>query len=886
MVMKKGLKIAGISIVLIIFALVATPFLFKNQIVSFVKLQMNQNLNAKVNFGDFSLSLFRSFPDFSFGIEDVKVIGVDKFEGDTLATIPQIQISLDLLNVLKGSYEAKTIKVESPRIMLIMLADSSANWDIAKPSKTPEATSTSDFNVSLQKLSIINARIEYKDALLGFYMLAEGMDHTLKGDFTAKSTTVSTLTTLKALTAEYGGVRYLNKATAEVSADIAADLEQFIFTISKNKTLINQLSLVAEGSFGMPAEGYDMDLTFKTPETDFKNLLSLVPAIYSKNFSSVKTAGTMSIEGFIKGHYSETSLPAFGINLEVDKASFQYPELPAAAQNIAASMVISNIGGSADNTEINLKQLHMELAGNPIDASLFVSTPISDPAIKANVKGRLDMSQIKKFYPLEQELSGVFEADLNLEGQMSAIEKQHFDDFKAIGSLKVTNLIKKATTTELELVVPEAVLNFSPAFLELAKLELKVGKTDFSAKGKVTNYLGFLLKKQVLSGSLTATSKNIDLNELMQNQASASAKSLPDSSKLQIVKVPAGIDFTMESSFDRVLYDKLEMKNLKGTVIIRDEAVLLKNLSMDALGGHMIVSGSYSTPQNAQAVSVFTLSMQKVNISKVTETFESVGNMVPMLKKLNGDVSAKMQLDSRLTNDMMPEISSLKSDGQLETSQILAQNLNVLDKLADVLKIDKLKKLQLAPAKLSYLVQDGKLMVKPFELKMGSYSAILGGSTGLQNQELDYTLDLKIPRSEFGGAANGVLNNLVSQANQKGANFSLGEMVPVTAIITGTAKDPKISAKLLQTAGGIGNELKKKAEEEFNRQKAELEAKAKAELDKQKTAVEAKAKEQADKLKAEAEKRKAALEAKAKAEADSLKKKAGDELKKKFKKFF
>jgi hypothetical protein len=245
-----------------------------------------------------------------------------------------------------------------------------------------------------------------------------------------------------------------------------------------------------------------------------------------------------------------------------------------------------------------------------------------------------------------------------------------------------------------------------------------------------------------------------------------------------------------------------------------------------------------------------------------------------------------MQLDSRLTNDMMPEISSLKSDGQLETSQILAQNLNVLDKLADVLKIDKLKKLQLAPAKLSYLVQDGKLMVKPFELKMGSYSAILGGSTGLQNQELDYTLDLKIPRSEFGGAANGVLNNLVSQANQKGANFSLGEMVPVTAIITGTAKDPKISAKLLQTAGGIGNELKKKAEEEFNRQKAELEAKAKAEFDKQKTAVEAKAKEQADKLKAEAEKRKAALEAKAKAEADSLKKKAGDELKKKFKKFF
>lgn len=884
--MKKGLKIAGISIILIIIVLIAAPFMFKNQIVSFAKSQLNQNLNAKVGFGDFSLSLFRSFPDFNLGIEELTIIGVDKFEGDTLANIPKMELSLDLLKVLKGSYEVKTILVRDAKVVLRMLADSSANWDIAKPSNSGEPSATDDFKISLQKLKLTNAKIEYKDELLGFYMLAEGMDHTLKGDFTAKSTTVTTLTTLKALTTDYGGVRYLNKAKAEVSADIAADLELFVFTISKNQTLINQLNLVAEGSFGMPAEGYDMDLTFKTTETDFKNLLSLVPAIYSKNFASVKTSGTMSIEGFAKGHYSETSLPAFGINLEVAKASFQYPDLPAAAQNIAASMVISNIGGSADNTEINLKQLHMELAGNPIDASLFVSTPISDPAIKASVKGKLDLAQIKKFYPLEQELTGLFEADLSLDGKMSAIEKQKFDEFKATGSLKVANLIKKATPAELEVVVPEALLNFSPAFLELAKFELKVGKTDLAATGKVANYLGFILKNEVLTGSLTATSKNIDLNELMQKQASANAKGIPDSSKLQVIKVPSGIDFSMESSFDRVLYDKLEMKNLKGIILIRDEAVVLKNLSMDALGGHMTVSGSYSTPANSQPVSVFNLSMQKVNISKVTESFESVGNMVPMLKKLNGDVSAKLQLDSRLTNDMMPDISTLKADGQLETSQILAQNLTVLDKLADVLKIEKLKKLELAPAKLSYLVQDGKLMVKPFELKMGTYKATLGGSTGLQNQELDYTLDLQIPRSEFGGAANGVLNNLVSQANQKGANFSLGEMVPVSAIITGTAKDPKISANLLKTSGGIANELTKKAEAEFNKQKAELEAKAKAELEKQKSVAEAKAKEQADKLKAEAEKQKAALEAKAKAQADSLKKKAGDELKKKFKKFF
>lgn len=884
--MKKAFKIAGISVVVLLLVLTVTPFIFKNQIVSFVKSQVSQNVNAKVDFGGFSLSLFRSFPDFNLGIEDFNIIGVDKFDGDTLASVPQIRISLDLLKVLQGSYEIKTIKVENPTIKLIMLADSSSNWDIAKPGQTGKEDKTSEFKMSLQKLRLSQARIEYKDELLGFYMLAEGMDHTLSGDFTAKSTNVKTQTVVDALTADYGGVRYLNKVKAEIAADVAADLEKFVFTITNNQTLVNQLKLVAEGSFGMPSEGYDMDLSFKAPEANFKDLLSLVPAIYTKSFADVKASGTVTIEGFVKGHYSDAALPAFGINVEVGGASFQYPGLPAAANNIQASMVLSNEGGSADNTVINLKKLHMELAGNPLDASLYVSTPISDPAIKANVKGKLDLAQIKTFYPLEQALTGIFIADLSLDGQLSAIEKQHFEAFKANGSVRMQGFVMKAKPGEMSIEVPEAQLNFSPAYLELAKLQVKAGKSDFSATGRVSNYLGFLLKNQVLSGTLTATSTNIDLNEFMQNQPAPAAKTNADTAAIQVKNVPSGIDFTIESSFDRLLYDKLEMKNVKGTVVIRDASVMLKNLSMDALGGHMIVTGSYSTPKDSSPVSVFALTMQNVGIAQVTESFESVGSMLPILKKLDGNVSAKLQVDSRLSKDMMPEISSLKSDGMLETSPILAQNLNVLDKLADVLKIEKLKKLQLSRAKLSYLVQDGKLMVKPFELKMGSYAATLGGSTGLQSQELDYTLDLKIPRSEFGGAANGVLNNLVTQANQKGANFSLGETVPVTAIITGTAKDPKISAKLLQTAGGIGNELKKKAEEEFNRQKAELEAQAKAELDKQKTAIEAKAKEQADKLKAEAEKRKAALEAKAKAEADSLKKKAGDELKKKFKKFF
>jgi hypothetical protein len=814
------------------------------------------------------------------------VVGTEKFEGDTLAIIPDLRLSFDLINVFKGKYEIKTISIIHPRFNLKVLSDSAANWDIAKPADAKQTTASGEFRVSLQKLSISDANIVYDDKLLGFYMLAEGLDHTLSGDFTAKATSLKTKTFIRALTMDYGGVRYLNKSEAEATAVIEADLDKFIFTFSDNESRINQLSFSFNGSFGMPAEGYDMDLTFKTSKTDFKNLLSLVPAVYSKNFSEIKTSGNMSVDGFVKGHYSDAELPAFGISIEVSNGMFQYPSLPASVSAITATAVISNPGGSADNTVINLKKLHLELAGNPVDASLYVSTPVSDPSIKAALKGMLNLADVKKFYPVEQNLTGVFNADVLLEGKMSSVEKMKYDEFKAVGSLKISNFILKGVDKNKDMLIPQAVLNFSPGSLELAKFDLKTGSNDFSASGKITNYLGYMFKKQVLTGNLTTHSNLMNLNELMQTNNAETHGKPADTAALPLMKVPANIDFTMESTFGRLVYDNLDMKDVKGVVVIRDETVILKNLSMNALGGQMTITGSYSAKDPQKPVSAFTMDMKSVDIGLTSAAFESIGTMIPIAKKLSGKVSAKLDLNSTLDQHMMPVISSLRSGGQLETSQILAQNVNVLDKLGDALKMEKLKKLTVAPTKLNYLIQDGKLMVKPFDLKVGNFAATLGGTTGLENQSLDYDLNLKIPRAEFGSAANTVLNGLISQANQKGLNVSAGEMVNIAAKITGTAKDPKVSTSLATAAGGVAADLKKKAEEEFNKQKAELEAKAKAEIDKQKQLAEAKAKEQADKLKAEADKQKAALEAKAKSQADSLKKKANDELKKKLKKFF
>src|SRR5690349_7817392 len=129
------LKWTGISLLVIILLLIAAPFIFKDKIVSIVKEQANANLNAKVDFGDFDLSLISSFPDFRFEIEKVSVVGIDEFSQDTLAYIGKLKTDINLKSVLSGDqYQINSIVIDKARIMAKVLKSGKANWDIAKPS--------------------------------------------------------------------------------------------------------------------------------------------------------------------------------------------------------------------------------------------------------------------------------------------------------------------------------------------------------------------------------------------------------------------------------------------------------------------------------------------------------------------------------------------------------------------------------------------------------------------------------------------------------------------------------------------------------------------------------------------------------------------------------
>lgn len=852
-VLGKILKWTGLTLLVLIILIIAAPFIFKKQIVQFVKDTANKELNAKVNFGDFDLSLFRSFPDFNLSVDDVSVANIGDFEGDTLLSAKNLSVSLDLMSVIKGDkYEIHTISIDKPRIHAIVLKDGKANWDITKPSAdTTKAVDTGEsdpFKMGLEKFEIKNGYIVYDDASLGFYTELYNMNHILKGDFTSDNFVMETLTEIERFTMNYGGVAYMNKVKTRIKADMDADMPNFKFTFKENEFSFNELTLGLDGYFAMPKEDMDMDLKFKANQTEFKNILSLVPGVYTADFKDVKTSGSLSLDGFAKGIYNDKKMPAFGCRLLIKDAMFQYPSLPKSATNIQVDLLVDNKTGEPDATVIDLKKFHVDLGGNPIDAVMHVSTPVSDANIDAKVLAKINLATMKDIIPLEKgdDLNGMITADVKMKGRMSSIEKEHYDEFNAQGTLAVIDMNYKSKSLNYPTKISALYLNFNPRTVDLTKLDALVGKSDIHMDGKIENFLQYALKDSLLKGTFNLASSLLDLNELMSSSEEAATPAPADTAKASVAEVPSNLDVRLNANIGKMLYDNLTISNVTGGVAIKDSKMILDNLKLkiDELEGTMALTGTYNT-QNIKKPSVdLNVDIVNFDIPKTFKAFNSVQKLAPIAQYAKGKFSTDLKFKTLLDEHMDPVLNTLEGGGHLRTTSVSIEGFEPINKLADALKQEKYKRLTFENVDATYEFKNGRVEVKEMPIKSGNISGKVKGSTGF-DQTIDYTWNLEIPRSEFGSAANAAAGSVLDQINkQTGTNIKMGDKVKIKALFGGTITKPVLKTDLFNS-----EQTPKEQVKEIIGQGVDM-AKQKAREEAEKIMKDAQ--EQADKIKADA----------------------------------
>src|SRR5690606_8985158 len=416
--------------------------------------------------------------------------------------------------------------------------------------------------------------------------------------------------------------------------------------------------------------------------------------------------------------------PAFALNLLVENGMFKYPALPKSVNNVQIKLDVENKTGVLDATTIDLEKLHVEMAGNPIDARAFVKTPISDPQFDIKVVGTVDLASIKEFIPIEKEdqMQGTVKADVAMNGRLSYVEKKQYENFKAQGYIQAKNLLY-ASKDLPQTTVSDMVLNFSNQYVELANLDAKIGNSDAKANGKIENFLQYIFKGELLRGNFNLTSNTLDLNQFMSNSSSenttAQAKKDTAKSSTGAIAVPGNIDFELKTRVNRVLFQNFIFSHVVGDVIVRDQKVNLSDLQLNTLGGKVVADGYYESRNIKRPTVKLNFKLTDLDIQETYKNVESIRKMVPILEQASGKFNASIEnFTGALDENMSPDLNSINLKGNVRTAQIQIKAFEAFKKMADALKIEKLKNLSLYNLNFNYAVYDGRMFINPFDVKI------------------------------------------------------------------------------------------------------------------------------------------------------------------------
>jgi hypothetical protein len=809
--MKKALKILGVILLLLIAALVAIPFFLESKVDSIVQNYADENLNADLSFDDISLSLISSFPKAEVSVENLKIINRAPFEGETFVSAKALSFEMGLMQLFKGTEDPLIInEIIADELLLVVKTNQTGavNYDITKATSeediaTTAPASASGFSFDIDNYELNNSAITYLDEASNMAFYLTEINHSGKGILSGTTSELDTKTEANVSFA-MDGTEYLSNNSIKLDALIDLDLEQQKYTFKENKGYINALPLEFDGYVQLVDAGQQIDITFKNPESSFKDFLALIPKTYAKSIEDVTTTGNFTVDGIVKGLVSDETIPTLDINMRSDNASFKFPQLPKSVRNIMIDVAVKNTTGHADDTFVDINKLNFQIDEDIFNSEIHLKNLTGNMLVDANIDGVLNLANITKAYPIELEtaLSGLLNAKINTGFDMNAIDTNAYQRIRNNGSLSLTNFVFSSDAMANPLQINKANLTFNAGNVSLNSFDAVTGKTDLSATGTITNLLGYVLSDKNLEGNFNLNSKTFALADFMSENevVNETTNKTAEASKTESIKIPAFLDCTITANANTVIYDNLNLKNVKGQLIIKDQNVNLNNLTTDIFGGQLGISGNVSTKNETPTFDV-NLGMQSFDISQSFKELELLNSLAPIASVIEGKLNSTISLSGLLDGSLTPNLSTISGNALAEvlTRKVESKKSPLLSSLDGKLNFLNLDKLNLKDLKTKLSFENGQVAVSPFTITIEDIPVEISGAHGFDNK-MNYNAVLQVPAKYLGSD----VNRLIGKINDNEVNKI---SIPVTANIGGSFTIPSIKTDLTSGVANLTQQL-------------------------------------------------------------------------------
>lgn len=466
--------------------------------------------------------------------------------------------------------------------------------------------------------------------------------------------------------------------------------------------------------------------------------------------------------------------------------------------------------GDLNLLKVNVEKAHASIKNNPVDLRLLLSELMTDPNIDASFSGIIDFASLKQAIPVDSlDITGILKAKMQLAGRMSSIEKQEYEKFQSNGEATIQNFRIESNQLTKPVEISQGQIKANTKQINIEKFDGKIGQSDFSLRGEVSNYLAYAFKNGVLKGDFNLKSGFMNFSELSniqkpakkttEPQAETKAAPATPTDSVTAFQVPEKLDLSFQSVIQKAVYDNMPISNINGLVKVKDQKMGLTNLTMEMLKGKLAINGSYTSNKANKPLFDFKLNMENIDIPTAYQSLSTFRHYLPIAAKSQGKISTQFGLSGVMNEKMNIVPISLNGLGVLNTQNLMIIDSPVFDQIRGIIKKEKLKNVKIDDFTAKFQFENGQLKLNPFKTTVADQQTTIYGSLSA-SREINLNMDFVVNREDLGADINKGLDILPGSQNIK--------MVDASVILKGQLTKPEVSLDLSKARKQIEQEVK------------------------------------------------------------------------------
>lgn len=629
------------------------PYIFPGFVSNKIKQWARSSINAELDFSRARLSFFRHFPALTLTLSDLSLKGSAPFQDQTLVQAEEISLGVDIVSLFTSETFVDKIFLTNADINILVDKEGHANYNIYQ-SKNTDTTTTAPSDSSgvalrIEKILIEKSRLAYNDLSIPMQLSMKGLNYEGTGDLSKAVFDLHTHMQVDSFDFAYDNQSYV--ASKKINADLITRINtnSLALYFDKNDLKINQLPLQFNGTFEFLSNGYNMDFTLRSKETDLHDIFTGLPQDISQWLDKTEVKGFGDMNATLKGKYIADSsmMPDLTFNMKVRNGYISHTAAPSPVKNLFLNFQSKLPQLNTDSLQLTIDSIYFNIDQDYFSSVLRLKG-LKKPEIYAKINSEIDLEKWDKAFGIPQfDLKGKYTLHLLAEGAyattvqprpvrgvdtvISSIPKFTLKSSLTNGYFKYNELPQAINNISFHLNASCSDNNYKHTSLSIEELNATVLNNFIKGFLKLGNGKGFPVNAQLQSKFNLADVKtfypldSIDLAGTLDIDVQANGKYMPEKKIFPVTQAR----FTVQNGTVHTKYYPAPLENIQVSAVVTSRKGSLSDLAVQVTPVSFRFEGQpffvKADLQNFSNIRYNIVSKGTLNIGKIYRVFAVQG---------------------------------------------------------------------------------------------------------------------------------------------------------------------------------------------------------------------------------------------------------------------